>query len=95
MSIKGSFSSRKKQKKADTRLKKRALVGRENQASTMKEKAALIHVSAAKKQVDNQLAQTRLAAIESGTKLGGMSKELLQGFMKETLSSLFCDSEIF
>ena len=55
----------------------------------MREKAALIHASAAKKQADNQLAQTRLAAIESATKLGGMPKELLQGFMKETLSSLF------
>lgn len=89
MSTKGSFSSRKKQKQADTRLKKRALVGRKNQASGMREKAALIHASAAKKQADNQLAQTRLAAIESATKLGGMPKELLQGFMKETLSSLF------
>ena len=67
MSIKGSFSSRNKQKQADTRLKKRALVGRKHQASAMREKAALIHASAAKKQADNQLAQTRLAAIESAT----------------------------
>ena len=58
MSIKGSFSLRKKQKQADTRLKKHALVGRKNQASGMREKAALIHASAAKKQADNQLAQT-------------------------------------
>ena len=35
MSIKGSFSSRKTQKQADTRLKKCVLVGRKNQASAM------------------------------------------------------------
>ena len=64
MTTKGSFSSRKKQRSTDTRLQRRALVAKKNQASGMKEKAALIHVSAAKKQADNQLAQTGLAAIE-------------------------------
>ena len=88
MSIKGSFASRKKQKQANTRLKKPALVGRKNQASGMREKAALIHMSAAKKQADNQLAQTQLAAIEPATKMG-LLKEMLKGLLKETLGSLF------
>jgi hypothetical protein len=88
MSIKGSFTSRKKQRANDTRLKRRALISNKNNASGMKEKAAFMHASAAKKQADNQLAQTRLAAIESASKLG-MSKEMLQGYLKETLNSLF------
>ena len=54
----------------------------------MREKSALIHASAAKKQADNQLAQTQLAAIEPATKMG-LLKEMLKGLLKETLGSLF------
>ena len=89
MTSKGNFTSRKKQRSNDTRLKRRALLAKKNQASGMKEKAALIHASAAKKQADNQLAQTRLAAIESARKLGGISKEVLKGYLRQTMGSLF------
>ena len=89
MTTKGNFTSRKKQKSNDTRLKRRALLAKKNQASGMKEKAALIHASAAKKQADNQLAQTRLAAIESARNLGGIPEEVLKGYLRQTMGSLF------
>ena len=89
MSNKGNFTSRKKQRSNDTRLKRRALLAKKNQASGMKEKAALIHASAAKKQADNQLAQTQLAAIESARKLGGIPVDVLKGYLRQTMGSLF------
>ena len=69
-------------------MKRRTLIAKKNQSSGIKEKAALIHASAAKKQADTQLAQTRLAAIDSARKMG-VDDDLLQRYMEETLGSLF------